>query len=299
MRINIQELKFNNGKNILSIYSGDSTYYFEKIQPSIISQTLIGQLNWIKNFLEKKPSYIKKATDTTIYGIDSYHLVINTRDTLINNEHYYSRIHLFIDKLSGMPDCITGWAKYENPTGGARNYYSETRYFDYAFNQDNVDIVSVTIPKGYHLPKEPAALLVPGSVAPEWTLYTTNGRKVSLSQLKGKVVLMDFYFIGCQNCMEALKPLNDLYDKFLKKDFVIVSITERDGKKSVSEFDKNYHIKYASFFNAADVIKSYHISGFPTFYFIDKKGKIADVQLGYGEEFEGKAIAIINSLLNK
>lgn len=291
--------EYYNGKTILSVYPEDSTYYKKEIDPSIISQSLIGRLYWIKSFLEKRPTQIVRVADTIANGIDSYHLLINTRDTIINKEHYYSRMHLLIDKTSNLPNCIVGRAKYENPTGQPTNYYSETRYFDFKVNQDKVDIASISIPDGFHLPKAAPALLTPGTVAPDWTLYVTNGKKVSLSQLKGKVVLMDFYFIGCHNCMDALGSLNNLHQKYKEQNFVIASITARDKLKSVVEFDKNNQIKYASYIIGADVVKSYHVTGFPTFYFIDKEGKVSDVTLGYDKDFEANATLIINALLKK
>jgi len=291
--------EYYNGKIILSVNPTDSTFYTKKISPSIISQSLIGRLYWIRSFLEKKPSHIVKVADTTANGIDSYHFIINTRDTIINKEHYYSRINLFINKLSDMPTSIVSRAKYENPTGAPTYYYSEAFYFDYKFNQRNIDIASTAIPVGYHLPKVRPTLLTRGSIAPDWNLNLTNGKKVSLSQLKGKVVLMDFYFIGCHSCMEALASLNNLYEKYKDKRFVIASITARDKLKSVVEFDKNHHIKYPSYVNGAEVVKSYHVEAFPTFYFIDKEGKVAEVTLGYDKDFEANATSIINALLKR
>jgi peroxiredoxin len=291
--------EYYNGKTIFSVYPGDSTYYTKEIEPSIISQSLIGRLYWIRSYLEKKPTHIIRVADTTANGIDSYHLLINTRDTIINKEHYYSRMHLLIDKSSNLPSFIIGRAKYEHPAGEPTNYYSETRYFNFKLNQDKVDIASMRIPDGFHLPKAAPALLLPGTVAPDWTLYATNSKKVSLSQLKGKVVLMDFYFIGCHNCMDALGSLNNLYEKYKGQNFEIASITARDKLKSVLAFDRNNHIKYPSYVNGADVAKSYHVTGFPTFYFIDKEGKVANVTLGYDKDFEANATSIINALLKK
>jgi peroxiredoxin len=122
---------------------------------------------------------------------------------------------------------------------------------------------------------------------------------MSLTEMKGKVVLLDFYFIGCFPCMQAIKPLNKLHEKYKNQNVVIASITGRDNDKSVLAFDKNYQIKYPGYVNAADVVKSYHVENFPTFYFIDKEGKIANVLVGYSDDFEEKVTSVINNLLNK
>jgi peroxiredoxin len=161
----------------------------------------------------------------------------------------------------------------------------------------------MTIPKGFHppkeQPKEQSALLASGAVAPDWSLYTAEGKKVSLTEMKGKVVLLDFFFIGCEGCMRSLKPLNKLHEKYKNQNVAMVSMTYRDSKKSVIEFKKNYNIKYPIYVDAGDVVKLYHVEGFPTFYLINKEGKIANVIVGYSDDFEEKVTSIIDDLLKK
>jgi peroxiredoxin len=157
------------------------------------------------------------------------------------------------------------------------------------------------MPKGYHLRKDPTILplLSPGIIAPDWNLEAADGKKISLAQLKGKVVLLDFFFIGCWGCMESIKPMNEIYEKYKNQNITVVSLTERDSKRSLLEFEKNYHINYPGYVNAAGVVKSYHVTGFPTFYFIDKEGKIANAFVGYNDDFKGKVTSAIDDLLKK
>jgi peroxiredoxin len=142
-------------------------------------------------------------------------------------------------------------------------------------------------------------LLTPGTVAPDWTLYTTEGKPISLAQLKGKVILIDFFFIGCGNCMESLQSLDKIYSKYKDRNFVLVSISNRDSRKSVTAFKEKYKIKNTVCGDAADVAKLYHMPGAPLFYCIDMEGKIADVTYGYKDDFEAKTTALIDGLLSK
>ncbi len=112
-------------------------------------------------------------------------------------------------------------------------------------------------------------------------------------------MLLDFFFIGCAPCMLSLKPLNRLHEKYKNQNVAMVSLTERDSRKSVLGFQRNYRIKYPMYVDAKEVVQSYHVASFPTFYFIGKNGKIAQVIEGYEEGFEEKATAIINDLLKK
>jgi thiol-disulfide isomerase/thioredoxin len=236
-----------NGQNMVALKVADSTY---TINPGKLSDwyrsTLLGELKWLKSFSEKNPSKIVKSSDTTINANACSHLIVNTYDTIMNNDHNYSFTHLFINKLSGLPDCITTKGRIIGFGDRAINSYIEIRYADYTFDQRNISIASFTIPKGFHQRKEwiPSNLLLPGTVAPDWTLYTADGKKLSLTQMKGKVVLLDFYFIGCTGCMLSLKPLNNLYEKYKNQNVLIASITERDSEKSVLAFEEQYGIKY-------------------------------------------------------
>jgi len=270
-----------NGQNLMHIVPQNSTFEIYEIRGSEMQGSLPGYLNWIKKFVEKKPSKIAQAGDTTINSLTCSHLIV--------------------DKLSGMPDYIIAKSRNANTGNGTTDAYSEIHYFDYKFNQDNIDIASMTPPKGFDPAKEPPVvpLLATGTAAPDWTLYATNGKKISLSQLKGKVILLDFFFIGCIPCMQSIKPLNNLHEKYKGQNVAIVSISDRDSSKKVMTFKEKYNIKYPMYGNEADVAKLYHVTAGPTFYFINKEGKIADVNVGYSDDFEERVTSIINNLLNK
>ncbi|MFD2147004.1 peroxiredoxin family protein [Mucilaginibacter antarcticus] len=99
------------------------------------------------------------------------------------------------------------------------------------------------------------------------------------------MMVLDFYFIGCSGCMASINPLNAIYEKYKNKDLIIASLTERDSQKAVLDFEKRYKIRYPGYINAAESVKSYHVTTFPTFYFIDKEGKIGSVFVGFTDNF--------------
>ena len=292
-----------NGGNLFSLYAGDSTYDTRNVQAMTFSQSLPGELNWINTFIKKNPSKIVQSGDTTFNSIRCYYLVFNTKDTIINKDHLYVRIHLFIDKVTGLP--VTKLTRSRTADFGKEvtNYYTEKSYFNYKIDQDNINTAYFAIPEGFHpsieTSKQQIALLAPGNIAPNWTLYDTDGKKTSLSQMKGKVVLMDFFFVGCVPCMNTLAPLDKLHEKYKNKHFIILSISDRDSKKLVTAFKKVQRIKNQMYPNGGDVAKLYHITGAPTIYFIDQEGKIASSVVGYSDGFEKQMTAIIDNLLKK
>jgi len=291
-----------NGTNLISLNPGDSTYNSNKIQAMAFERTLPGELNWMKTFSKKNPSKIVQSADTTFNAINSYHLIFNTKDTIINNNHLYARIHLFINKVTGLPVGRFSRSRTADFGKEVTNYYTEESYFNYTIDQDNINAASFAIPEGFHQTKEPQeqpSLLTTGTMAPDWTLYDTGGKKTSLSQMKGKIVLMDFFFVGCVPCMNTLAPLDRIHEKYKDKNLVILSISTRDNKELVMAFKKAQLIKNQMYPDGGDVAKLYHITGAPTFYFIDKEGKIASVTMGYDDDFEKRATSVINALLNK
>ncbi|HEY0245736.1 MAG TPA: TlpA disulfide reductase family protein [Mucilaginibacter sp.] len=289
-----------NGQNLINIFPEDSTYDVGDIKKEGIPFSALHEyLKWLSGRPEKKPAVI--AGDTSVNGALCYHLIFDIYDTVINKNHCYTLEHVFINKQTGLPDRIISREKLSDFGNGITNMYTEYLYSNYRFDQDNVDIASMKIPDGFHLPKKQVLLplLTPGTKAPDWTLYTTDGKQISMAQLKGKVVLLDFFFIGCGNCMTSLKSLDKIYEKYKGQKFVLISVSNRDSKKAVMGFKKVNHIKNLVCGDGADVAKAYHLERFPTFYYIDKEGKVANVTLGYYDTFEANTTSIIDSLLSK
>lgn len=287
-----------NGESIKILSPIDTSFFSEK-QPSAYNQSLIGSLKFLKGLYNKRPFAITNLKDTTINGITNSHFIANVSDTIDNNEHLYSRRDFYIDKQTGLPSLVIIKGRYKY-LEAVNDYYDETKYFDYYLNQADVTVTRFAVPNDFHPRKkqtvQPALAL--GTAAPDWTLYDANGKKISLSQMKGKVVVLDFYFIGCTGCMLSLKPLNNIYEKYKNKEFILASINARDSKKAVLDFEKRYKIKYPGYIKAAGVVKSYNVTAFPTYYIIDKEGKIANVTVGYNDDFKQKVTTQIEQMLN-
>ena len=286
-----------NGDNLISLNPDDSTYSTDRKQAMSFSRSLPGQLNWINNFSKKYTSKLVKSADTVVNSINSYHLILNTKDTIINKEHLYTRKHLFIDKVTGLPVAILTKARTADFGKEVVDYYVQESYLNFKIEQENINAAYFAVPKGFKpYKRQEVVLLTPGTTAPDWTLFNTEGKRISLSQLKGKVILLDFFFIGCTGCMQTLAPLDKLYEKYQNKNFVLLSISERDNKQLVTAFKNSQRIKNQMFPDGGNVTKLYHTTVYPTFYLIDQEGKIADVVIGYSDGFENKIASLINNL---
>ncbi len=121
----------------------------------------------------------------------------------------------------------------------------------------------------------------PGQKAPAFSLTTFEGQQVSLKDLKGKVVLLNFWASWCVTCKDEAAYLEQAWQKYRPGNQVIflgVAWTDTDSK--AKDYIKNYGISYQ---NGPDlgthISQSYRITGVPETYVIDKNGVLVDVHL--------------------
>lgn len=123
--------------------------------------------------------------------------------------------------------------------------------------------------------KEILQLISVGSASFDWTLPLYNkNESVSISQLKGKVVLLDFWFKNCGPCIASVPHLNAITEKFKNKNFEILGINTWDSKQDITWFSNKHQIAYKVLMNGKELAEKYGINAFPTLILIDKEGTI-------------------------
>ena len=117
----------------------------------------------------------------------------------------------------------------------------------------------------------------------DFDLKLHNNTTVNLSQLKGKIVLLDFWYRGCAPCIMAIPDLIKLQEEF-KEDLVIIGINHSDIQEDVIDYFNYKKPNYASTFNNGDNIpKALNVTiiGYPTTILYDKQGKLIKMDAGY------------------
>lgn len=120
----------------------------------------------------------------------------------------------------------------------------------------------------------------PGAMAPDFTLKTPDGTDFTLSSLRGKYVLIDFWASWCGPCRASIPHLKEIYAKYKDKDFEIVGVTNdtnHDAWKKAIEEDKSPWIHVADVFpdnRGGEIIGRYAAHFLPTLFLIDKEGKM-------------------------
>jgi len=119
-------------------------------------------------------------------------------------------------------------------------------------------------------------------LAPDFSLKSFNGQEITLSQLRGKVVLLDFWATWCGPCRESIPHLIQLYKNYRESGFEVIgmNIDKGDGE-AVRRFVMSMDIPYPVVTTPEDVVRNYRVTGIPATFLIDKEGKIREKVVGF------------------
>jgi peroxiredoxin len=137
--------------------------------------------------------------------------------------------------------------------------------------------------------------VVHGSLAPEFTLTDVDGNAFSLSDFRGKMVIIEFFATWCGHCINEISHLKTVHDEF-GEELVIISISKSDiSNTQLINFRNKYQIPWIVAKDTANVFQLYNVPAVPNLYLIDNEGVTAYNHLG---EVEASIlIAKVNELL--
>ncbi len=136
-----------------------------------------------------------------------------------------------------------------------------------------------------------------GTKATDFSLENIKGKKYGLSELTGKVIVLNFWFIACQPCIMEMPDLNELVKEFKDKEVVFLAIA-LNSKKELKKFIKKNKFRYSIIADGQVTAQSYQIKGYPTNIIIDKSGVIQYVSTGVGPNNKENLQKAIKQLLS-
>jgi thiol-disulfide isomerase/thioredoxin/outer membrane lipoprotein-sorting protein len=166
---------------------------------------------------------------------------------------------------------------------------------------------AISTPEGYKRetykkpkPRRAPGLLAVGSEAPDWTLKTPSGKSVTLSKLRGKVVVLDFWATWCGPCILSMPGVQKLHEKFKGKPVEVFGVDTWESEKADPvAFMKKKGVTYRVLLKGDAVAQAYGIKGIPTFYVIGPDGKVLHASSGYNPKNEEKLTKLIEDALKK
>lgn len=127
-----------------------------------------------------------------------------------------------------------------------------------------------------------------GELAPDFSLpgVRSSDSAITLSELRGNIVYVDFWASWCLPCLRSLPQINTLYEQYAEQGFEVVAITIDDPIEDALDFLDDLEIPLSYHVVAdqtADIMDAYGVVGMPTSFLIDRSGRIQKVHKGFRE----------------
>ncbi len=138
-----------------------------------------------------------------------------------------------------------------------------------------------------------------GVAAPDFTFPDLNGKMVSLSDFRGKVVFLNIWATWCPSCVDEMPSMEKLYQEMKGEDFEILAVSiDVQGAKIVIPFMEKYKLSFPALIDSRGRIKSlYQTTGVPETFIIDKEGIIVLKIIGPRDWSSADAFRYFRNLL--
>jgi len=145
---------------------------------------------------------------------------------------------------------------------------------------------------------QPAGGTSAGSTAPDFTLQDLDGRSVTLGELRGQVVLIDFWATWCTPCKHEMPHLQDMYERYRDRGFTVLAVDVGESANQARPFIEGEGYTFPVLLDSqSKVFRQYGVRALPTVFVVDTQGVIREVKVGYASGSERELARIVESLL--
>ena len=131
-------------------------------------------------------------------------------------------------------------------------------------------------------------------------LEDLNGKSISISDFKDKIVFLNFWTTWCPTCRIEMPSMEKLHQKLKNKDFAMVTVNLRESVSKVKAFFKEFKLTFTALLDSTGLVgASFGIRSIPTTYILDKTGRIIGRVNGPREWDSKAAIALFENLMDK
>jgi peroxiredoxin/YHS domain-containing protein len=137
--------------------------------------------------------------------------------------------------------------------------------------------------------KDPESFLPPvlPRPAPSFSLRSLSGEKVNLTDVKGKVVLIDYWATWCGPCVATMPEMQRLHEKYSAKGLTILGVSvDEEGEKKVKPFIARRKFTYPILLDDQSTWKAYNAKVIPALFLVDKEGRIVRQWVGKPDKKE-------------
>ena len=133
-----------------------------------------------------------------------------------------------------------------------------------------------------------------------FSLFDLKSKKITLSDLIGKIVFLNFWTTWCWECREEMPLMQELYERFKDEDFAMIAINLNEPKSVVKKFFQNNKLRFTALLDSdGELGISFGIRGIPTTYILDRDGAIIGKAFGSRQWNGRKSISLFEYLLKE
>jgi thiol-disulfide isomerase/thioredoxin len=146
----------------------------------------------------------------------------------------------------------------------------------------------------------PALAGDPSGPAPSFTLSSSAGQNVSLSEYKGQVVMLNFWASWCGPCRQEMPLLESIYKKYNKMGFTLLGVNVEPNSQAANDWLKATPVSFPILYDKdSKVSKLYDVAGMPSTVIIDRSGNLRVLHRGYKPGDENEYLDSIRSLIRE
>lgn len=250
-------MEYYNGKEIVEFEGPASLLYLSDTQPSESLQLYFDHLRmgtWTVNDQTFEVALIKESAPP--YRIEPY-----------------TYFYIDLDEDGQFDIMEDGFEAY--PVTEPFNIAGES----WEISEISADGSSMTIVESEE-DVDPKVALRPGTMAPDFTAETLDGNELTLSDLRGKYVMIDFWGTWCGPCLEALPVIKEAYERYGGENFEIVGIANEPSLDRFEQFIERENIQWPQipeiYKENNETQELYSVNSYPTYYLVDPKGEIVE-----------------------
>jgi peroxiredoxin len=136
--------------------------------------------------------------------------------------------------------------------------------------------------------------------APDFTLKSQNGDNIKLSELRGKVILINFWASWCGPCRQEMPELDQLYQHYRSLGFTILGVNVEENSDAAKSLLKDVRVTFPILFdNTNKVSDLYKVQGMPSTIIVDRDGNKRYRYIGYQHGYEQEYQKQIRNLIRE
>ena len=231
------------------------------------------------NALDNSSARLLKACSKTRYYVIS----------IDNPEAEDGEQRIYIDTLTFLINSVQESKMLADGGAHLSSFQMDSIYYHFADEKPN--LVAFNMNKN---------MLKPGTKAPDFSLPDVNGDIVKLSDFKGKLLLLDFWYVACNPCVKASFDLDQLQKEYAARGLVVLGMNTMDSPGKIKRHMGRTNMAYNSLLCSRDIRNAYKVVSYPSFYLINEKGEIVFRTSGYSSELKSELeSAILQALSNR